>query len=720
MFLGRVIDRRPGKGSSFARVQPRFEASADRMRWIGPVANPDVRFPRHGLVFWFAPPENAGRDTLWEFEIEERPVGIRPKEERFQIRDARPCLEVLDCRGWSSEEDLRRQITGTGVRLLHPPATAEVVLWLSDNRLLGPVRPETGLVPGHWVVVAENAALVPVWQIEQAHVRSLDVGRTRDLLPPGQSLGQQVGTANWLSDSDFANGVLRRLRKADRVAFDDLRIAYSTYEKAIASLKNSEVLGRDFKQELGRAERLRSLERVLRHNEEFLRDAAEILSGMSEVRTRVDQRVADEYNRILTERKEALDASLAEKYSELADLERKLSAQQAALAETDTSLAQRGRELEESEGHFREMLIERLRAIEVQPEPEFANLALMRAVFANDNRHSESPATVDPTPARQPTLAPAASIPRAEAVQILGSRLRAQEVRPFVAFELLATWLAGMTPVLVGRSALDASRTMADVVCGGHRITVSVGGTLFDASDLLEKEVFGPIAGASVREVLEQTKHAEQPVLILVEGANRAPIEHYAVPLLNEFAQSSAALLSPASGSLTSAPWPGLALPLLVPLPDGTTVPFPRSAWERLTLVRSEDPAAIESVWPAAHPDVLQDVSPTAITKADIGAWREKARSIDLTKLGKEMTEVANRVPSLHASHKSIARLYAGAVALGLLHESAMRLVARIHLAPMYASDQETQSALSRYSTTGDDISEVVRIATQMTQTDQV
>lgn len=101
-----------------------------------------------------------------------------------------------------------------------------------------------------------------------------------------------------------------------------------------------------------------------------------------------------------------------------------------------------------------------------------------------------------------------------------------------------STLLAGGVPVLVGESALDILETYAACVTGGRVLWLPIAPSLLESADLIGKpdaatRNFVPHAAGLADLLLEAKRRPDNLYLVVLDGINRAAIEHYLQPMLN-------------------------------------------------------------------------------------------------------------------------------------------------------------------------------------------
>src|SRR5262249_37276721 len=140
-----------------------------------------------------------------------------------------------------------------------------------------------------------------------------------------------------------------------------------------------------------------------------------------------------------------------------------------------------------------------------------------------------------------------------------------------VMLQVHAAVSAGLTPVTLGPAGLATLAAYAHGACGGRLLILHVPPTALQPRDLDEVPEGGLIAATAA------AKDIDGLSLVILEGANRSPLEGSVVPLL-EMSGLGLSPLAPASG-----------LRLVATLVAGaTTVPVSSQLWSYATAIYPE------------------------------------------------------------------------------------------------------------------------------------
>jgi hypothetical protein len=155
--------------------------------------------------------------------------------------------------------------------------------------------------------------------------------------------------------------------------------------------------------------------------------------------------------------------------------------------------------------------------------------------------------------------------------RMLTSAARARGVDPSMMLQVHAAVAAGLMPVTLGPNALATLSAYANGACGGRMAIVHVSPSAIKPDDLNDASGSGFMVAASA------AKDIDGISLVVLEGANRSPLEASVLPLL----QLTELGLSP----LTPTPSLRLAASFVV---GATTVPVTPQLWNHASAIYSE------------------------------------------------------------------------------------------------------------------------------------
>lgn len=193
-----------------------------------------------------------------------------------------------------------------------------------------------------------------------------------------------------------------------------------------------------------------------------------------------------------------------------------------------------------------------------------------------------------------------------------------------------AAIVAGLTPVTLGPAALAALTAYADGACGGRLMIIHVSPSALQPRDLDDAPGGGLVAAAGA------AKDIDGLSLVVLEGANRSPLEGSVVPLL----QMMDIGLSP----LTSARGLRLAATLVA---GATTVPVSSQMWSYASAVYPEPTTASAQAAQSSGTLVLSSDllapgdPPTEIVDTLIESWPDcRELRPAMTRLGSALTRL--------------------------------------------------------------------------------
>ncbi|MCC6648411.1 MAG: hypothetical protein IT374_22925 [Polyangiaceae bacterium] len=640
-------DRDNKTGGPIAGVRPLVEIDDADWRKI----NPAEEFPSQGQIFWPSA-QAATRGALFIFRAESN----HGQKDEFKVVDPKPALEVLDLRGVGTPVDVRTALAA-GVRAAGPIGSVRMLVWCQPDVLVGPVE-LTRVATGNVKLAGTNLARVPMFTGGQ--VRPVTIERHQRLLRV-----DDAGPSGYVDWDDDATVLRRALEAAVRIARNSGRDPGQTKRQIEDAAKALAAQGLGLDAQLDRYRLDRAL--ALCANSEFVAKEAPTLAELlrdhpamkvaldslattvradaeQSARADLEQRLAREQSAL----KETVDA-LARTRSQLEATEREVRASEEKLSELQSRESSAAREVEAA-------VDERVLAVLERPLELLAEVSVLRPLLAPGPRPGRPSA--DPVPTRGAAPPIDWSSARGERVsdaaalrRILTSSARARGVDPSVMLKIHAATAAGLMPVALGPKALAALAAYARGACGDRLLIIHVSPSAIHVRDLLEAPE-GSLAAAS-----EAAKDVDGPSLVVLEGANRSPLEASLVPLL----QMADLDLSPISSAR------GLRLAATL-VAGATTVPVTSQLWSHAA---------------AIYPEPISSSAATAPTQGDVSL------SSDLLALGDVPTEAVEKLleawpecqdlrPVLERFGSALARLYdeERRVADALLHGLVLPFVA--------------------------------------------
>lgn len=593
---------RDKRGSPIAGVRPLIEMQKQGWREI----NAAEEFPTQGQVFW--PNANtASKGSLVIFRAEEN-VG---QKDEYKVVDPRPAYEVLDLRSFGAAPDVRAKLAA-GIPLPGPTGTVRALVWCKPDLVVGPIelnRVATGTVK----LIGTNLSRLAAYEspeLKRVTVDHVDHWfRVDDSAPSGY--------VDWDDDVAVLRRAIEAAARVARQAGRDASLTTRQLDEVVHALA-AQGIGPDAQLDRYRLERAR----------ELLRDTAVIASHAGEIAELLREHPA------IKEKLDELSAKVREEVEEnaRAELDQRLAHERAALqqatedhARTNAQLDARHQELREAEERLtkvRDQIAKTESEVEAavdtrvlaaldRPLDLLAEVSVLRPLLGVGGGRVASAPTVAAIPrlewshSRGEAIKDVASLRRS-----LTSAARARGVEPSLMLQVHAAVAAGLTPVTLGPAALAALTAYADGACGGRLLIIHVSPSALQPRDLDEAPGGGLVAAAAA------AKDIDGLSLVVLEGANRSPLEGSVVPLL----QMMDIGLSP----LTSARGLRLAGTLVA---GATTVPVSSQLWSYATAIYPE-PSAL-SAQSAPSPSDLSLSSelltpgdaPTEIVDALVESW---------------------------------------------------------------------------------------------------
>jgi len=590
-------------GSPIAGVRPLIELQKEEWREIDAAEE----FPSQGQVFW--PNAQAATEGLLITFRAEPNVG---QKDEYKVVDPKPAYEVLDLRSYGTAADVRA-VLASGLRLPGPIGTVRALIWCKPDILVGPIE-LTRVATGTARLIGANLHRLPVFTGTQ--VRPVMVDRHERLLRVDDSAPS--GYVDWDDDAVVLRRALEAaVRVAKQQAGRDTGQTKKQIEDAARALA-SQGMGPDAQLDRYRLERALAL----------LKDTEVVVSRAAELAELLREHPAI---------KATLDALSAKvradvEQSARADLEQRLAREHAALNETTEAHAQARSELEASKLELRkteERLTElrsqaasaaseveaavdaRVLAAIDRPQALLAEVSVLRPLLGVGGSHPASSPAVEALPhidwarSRGEGIKDKASLRR-----ILTSTARARGVDPSLMLQVHAATAAGLMPVTLGPGALAALTAYAYGTCGGRLLIIHVSPSVIQPRELDEVPRGGLVAAAA------SAKDIDGISLVVLEGANRSPLEASVVPLL----QLTDVGLSPISSAR------GLRLAATL-VAGATTVPVTSQLWSHAAAIYPEPISPYAQAAPipgdlslSSELLALGDV-PTGVVDALVDAW---------------------------------------------------------------------------------------------------
>jgi hypothetical protein len=681
VYIGRVkwVHENLEKNYRHAIVEPLIQSSEDQKSWIVSLENPYMEFPARGYVYWHDAPKGLTPGDIRQFEIERHPF-YKGETDRdaYQVKNPKLITAIIDLREIGSESDIRILATAKGIFLKDGPLGDQGVLWIQDDKWVGPVALVRQTGSSGWVVSrGQDLASIKCWKMPSESIQQVELAGTRHLLAPNQdSLGRHIGFVNWEADEILAKRVLNRLLKRDPETAKALEISKKVFKKYIEKIEQAGLIGSSSAQELAFQDRIKSVLEAIEKNEELLNEAANVCFAIDHVKEKIEKKAEEEYKEKLVDNEKRLKEDLATETEQLQTALETLSKKQVELALAEEKLQALNKKFEERLSGFDSELENRLRDLAEKPERLFADMAVVKALVTK-----VSPGRTRPRPVGRRMVDGAESdIPIVDEQSVLmgglSSRLLSSRISPVVGFALQASLQAGLVPILIGSEAYDVVSSYADCISGGTLYWIPVGGSLFEPSDLLAR--FDPIScrlvphpGGLLDLLLDESDDVH---VVVLDGFNRAAVDGYLIPLIRS-AQDVARGRNPRSiplappgfvseheayADVSRIVWNPNVLLVLSPSTGVSTLPMPLEFWANCTIIDAGTPAPPE-VPPESTYAPKKTRVPAPVWKTWSEAVKEGCRPLEALR-----TQPKETSPLPEFVLDNVERLYASGMVLGL------------------------------------------------------
>lgn len=550
-------------GTPIAGVRPLFEIQRTGLRPIDAVEE----FPSQGQVFWPSA-QAAAEDALITFRAE--PNAGQHKDE-YKVVDARPAWEVLDLRRLGHPSDVRTALVA-GVRLPEAVAAPRALIWCKPDIVVGPVE-LTHIAPATLRLTGTNLARVPSFTGMAPH--SFFLSRRERFVRIDD--GSPSGYVDW--DDDAA--VLRRaLEAAVRIAKHDGRDRGPTKKQIEDAARAIATQGIGVDAQLDRYRLERAL--VLCSDNDALANLAprlvELLREHPVVQARLDELSLKVRADVEQVAQVEIEQRLAREHVELKDAADSLARTKSELAAGEGDLLRLKGEIDALQGKAHDAVREAEAAIEARvlaaldrPMDILAQVSVLRPLLGGRGGPRSDAVSEKATPVTWPRARGESLRDRAGLQRALTGAARARGIEPSLMMQLHAAIVARLMPVVLGPGSLAALAAYAYGACGGRLWVMHMSPGTIHPRDLDE-----PPGGGLVT-AREAARDIDGLSVVVLEGANRAPVEASVIPLLQ--------LRDVALTDVNSAPTLRLTATLVA---GATTVPISSQLWSHAVAIRAQ------------------------------------------------------------------------------------------------------------------------------------
>lgn len=617
---------RDKRGSPIAGVRPLVEMQKEEWRDIDAAEE----FPTQGQVFW--PNANtAAEGSLIIFRAEEN-VG---QKDEYKVVKPRPVYEVLDLRSYGTPADVRAKLAA-GIVLPGPTGIVRALAWCKPDLLVGPIELNR-VATGTAKLARTNLNRVAAYTAPQ--VRRVIVDRVTRLLRIDDAAPS--GYVDWDDDAAVLRRALETTARVSKQAGCDTGLTTRQLDEIVKAL-NSLGVGSDTQLDRYRLERARDLLKDTAVVAGHAGEIAELLREHPSIKAKLDEQAAKARADVEQSARALLDQVLARERAALHETteaqvraKAQLNARQQELREAEQRLTKVRDQIADATKEVESAVEARVLAAIDRPAALLAEVSVLRPLLgAGGGRAATSAPTVetgshiDWSRSRGESIKDVASLRRA-----LTSAARARGVDPSLMLQVHAAVAAGLTPVTLGPGALAAQTAYAHAACAGRLLIIHVPPTALQPRDLDEAPGGGLVAAAA------NAKDIDGLSLVVLEGANRSPLEGSVVPLLQMLGLGLSSL----------APARGLRIAATL-VAGATTVPVSAQMWSYATAIYPEPtPPVAQSV---ANPGDLSLSSellapgdvPTELIDALLESWPDcRELRPPLLRLGAALTRLYDK-----------------------------------------------------------------------------
>jgi hypothetical protein len=603
-------------GQAIAGVSPLFEVMPSGWRSIDAAKE----FPTNGLAFWFR--AEAAKGELIFFRSEENPGG---KDYEFKVTEHDVASEVRDFRKLGPPETVRLALTA-GLKW-RDPATGRALLWCADDVVVGPMRliaTETGLLTFEHPQKHE----IPCYASKEIEIKEVPFSPAMRFVLAEDCRLIPSSYVDWDSDKLVARRAITWAVDRSKQAGNGIELTRNQIRDAAAYLTNS---GDDAKLKLEqyRLQRtLRMFAEIQAADEaavsavEALQNYPSIARGLELLRDEVKVSTADAVRQTLEVEQEAIASAKLEREQLQVEI---INAQ----ARIESLREQMELEIQEIDLEVEKRVSEILR----KPAELLAEVAILRSIFRGSappvNRVDGRQSTPNISSMEWPIVSNPITGYR-EFRSALVKSAAAAAVPVTALLRIHAAFSSGAYPFLGGPHAMKALEAYARTACGGRIFRVHIPPNFFVASDVFGKldvgsRRFSPHA-AGLIDILRIARSYVGFALVVLEGANRAPIESYLLPLLDSIAgdrylrlfhQASVSIDDPYR-EMHHVQWPSNLLLAATVVEGATTLPISLEIWSRGLFIETDGDVPLGTTLPEVS-DIACDKPLSGLPEERIG-----------------------------------------------------------------------------------------------------
>jgi hypothetical protein len=654
---------RDKSGTQIAGVRPLVELQKTEWRQIDAIAE----FPTQGQVFWHNA-AGVGEGMLVAFRTEPNP---RQRDE-FRVVEPKTIHEVFDLRHLGTIESARRALT-EGIRT--PPAhmPTRVFVLLEPETLVGPV--DIVRTAGIVRLSKGNCHRLPI--VKGGKCRPIQVDGIERLVRIDES--PPTGYVDW--DDDAV--VLRRaIEAAVRVARESGKESGQTKKQIDEAARVFSARGLGTEAQLDAYRIQRALEMI--EKGQVLDSCAQEIAALvlehpkvqasldtvtAQIKASAEEVAKAEIEKSLTDERQVLRTLQESINSSRTELER-VRADQLAESQRLTSIRV---DYAEAASQVELDLQSRVERALSKPYELVGQVAMLRP-FMNlldsaptASGYTKAAAQMSWSKSKGERVADRAALRR-----LLSASARTRGVDPGVMIQIHCAAMAQMLVMAAGPRGLGALVAYARATCGGRINVCNIGANVVGPTDF-------PLSASDLALATEIAEEVGGRSFVVLEGANRGPIEGYLVPLLQ----------AQAAGLPTG--WDGTRLVIAATLANGVTaVPVTSEVWNSAIAVIPDFGPSVPYSGPLGDVPFVSDLMSLGDTPKE-----------SVAALVDEWPECSDLSPALERYGSALSRFVEDDLQIGkaLLHGLAIP-----HLLTQSANEQQAEIENRLKKKSGDDL----------------
>ena len=505
-------------GHPIAGVRPLFEIQRTGLRPIDAVEE----FPSQGQVFWPSA-QAAVEEALVTFRAESNPG---QHKDDFKVVEPRPAPEVLDFRQLGTPTEVRAALSA-GIWLPGPFGTMRALVWCGPDVVVGPVE-LTRVAPGTLKLSGAHLVRIPCF-VGIAPQPVILNGRERFVRI------EEASPSGYVDWDDDATVLRRALEAAVRMAKQDGQDNVQTKKQIDDAARALAIhgIGPDAQLDRYRLERalalctnVDALANLAPRLVDVVREHPVVQAGLDELRATVRSDIEQSVRAEIAQ-------TLVREQAELRGATETLARTRSALAAGEHELLTLNERIVALQSKANDAVKEVEAAIDAgvlaaldRPMDLLAQVSILRPLLGGTHDPRRNVVPDKETPVNWPRARGRSLQDRASLQRALTSAARDRGVEPSLMMQLHAAIVAGLMPVALGPVGLAALAAYAYAACGDRLWVIHTSPGAIHPRDLDETPEGGLILAREAARVIDGIS------VVVLEGANRSPIEASVIPLL--------------------------------------------------------------------------------------------------------------------------------------------------------------------------------------------